>query len=375
MRYTRKYAFWLAVVIFLIGLLFYHQANSAPTQNSKELVINAIPLAKQDVVITNEYVGYITPIKSVNLVPNVSGYIDEVFATGGQEVRIGDNLGLNDQREYKAKLDAASASVAQAKADFVNSQSYYNRMKKAGAKAISASALDDAKAKFLAAQGALKQAEASQQQAQVLYDYTVLQAPIDGIVGNVDLTKGNYVAPASAPLLSIIQFDPIRVMFAISDKEYLAERTQHTDGNLFAGEEITIRLSNGQIYSKTGQFQFTDNQVNKTTNSVSIFADFANENKELMANSYVDVLLSKKLKNVFLIRQNYATLTDKGAFVYVIQRGKMKQVPLKIVGYLNNDYVVSNNFSVDEFLVVDKIGRIAPDTTLKMNIVKPTEDK
>ena len=69
----------------------------------------------------------------------------------------------------------------------------------------------------------LKQAEAEEQKAKTLYDYTVLQSPINGVVGNVALTKGNYVAPGNSPLLNIIQFDPIRVMFAIPDKIYLEE--------------------------------------------------------------------------------------------------------------------------------------------------------
>lgn len=375
MLYAHKYILGLAALVVCAGGLFCQRAVSALPPQGKELTVNVIPLKMRDVVVTSEYVGYVTPIKSVNLVPNVSGYIDEVFAEGGQEVRTGDNLVLIDQREYKAQLDAASAAVTQAKADFANAQSYYNRMKKAGAKAVSASALDEAKAKFLAAQAALKQAFANEQKAKVMYDYTVLQAPIDGIIGDVSLTRGNYVAPASAPLLSIIQFNPVRVMFGLPDKEYLDETERHPDGRLFAGEEIRVRLSNGKIYPVAGQFAFTDNQVDKTTNSVSIFADFANENRQLMVNSYVDVLLSKKMNNVFLIRQNYATLNDKGAFVYIMQKGKLKQVPLEIAGYLNNDYVVKNKFAADEFLVIDKIGRTTPDTKFKMNITQPAEDK
>ena len=94
-----------------------------------------------------------------------------------------------------------------------------------------------------------------------------------------------------------------------------------------------------------------------------------------MVNSYVDVLLSKKMNDVFLIRQNFATLNDKGAFVYIMQKGKLKQVPLEIAGYLDNDYVVKNKFAADEFLVIDKIGRTTPDTKFKMNITRPAEDK
>ena len=370
-----KHIIWPAAIVLICGsIIFNHNADSATPPQKDTLTINVVPLKKQDVDVTNQYVGYITPIKSVELTPNVSGYIDEVWAEGGQEVKEGDNLVLIDQREYKAQLDAAKSAVAQAMADFNNARTYYNRMQKAGKKAISASALDEAKAKFLAAQAALKQAQAEEQKAKVLYDYTVLQSPIDGIIGDVSLTKGNYVAPGSSPLLSIIQFDPIRVMFAISDKEYLNEVQRHPDGQLFNGEQIKIRLSNGAVYPAEGKFQFTDNQVNKTTNSVSIFADFANTNRELMANSYVDVLLSRQLKDVFLVRQNYATLNNDGAFVYIMQKDKLKQIPLKIAGYHEDYYVVENKFANDEYLVIDKIGRISPETVLKMKINQPAAE-
>ena len=370
-----KHIIWPAAIVLVCGsIIFNHNADSATPPQKDTLTINVVPLKKQNVDVTNQYVGYITPIKSVELTPNVSGYIDEVWAEGGQEVKEGDNLVLIDQREYKAQLDAAKSAVAQAMADFNNARTYYNRMQKAGKKAISASALDEAKAKFLAAQAALKQAQAEEQKAKVLYDYTVLQSPIDGIIGDVSLTKGNYVAPGSSPLLSIIQFDPIRVMFAISDKEYLNEVQRHPDGQLFNGEQIKIRLSNGAVYPAEGKFQFTDNQVNKTTNSVSIFADFANTNRELMANSYVDVLLSRQLKDVFLVRQNYATLNNDGAFVYIMQKDKLKQIPLKIAGYHEDYYVVENKFANDEYLVIDKIGRISPETVLKMKINQPAAE-
>ncbi len=370
-----KYILWsTCVVLFYIFFLYNPEAKSS-INTTDVLTVNVIPLKKQDIFVTNEYVGYVTPIKSVNLAANVSGYIDEVWVEGGQEVREGDNLVLIDQREYKAELDAAKANVKQAKANYNNALTYYNRMKKAGNKAVSASALDDAKAKFLATEAQLKQAEAEEQKAKTLYDYTVLQSPINGIVGNVALTKGNYVAPGNSSLLSIIQFDPIRVMFAIPDKEYLSEIKKYPAGNLFETEEIKIRLADGNIYDVNGTFKFTDNQVNKNTNSITIFADFANKDKTLLANSYVDVLLSKKLNNVFLIRQNFATIKNDGVFVYIMQNGELKQVNLDIAGYYNDYYVVENKFSPKDFLVIDKIGKINPKTELKMKIAEITTEK
>ena len=79
---------------------YYKYARSALPPAGKELVINVVPLEAQDVRLTNQYVGYVTPIKSVEIVPNVSGYVDEVCAEGGETVAEGDNRVFIDKLEY-----------------------------------------------------------------------------------------------------------------------------------------------------------------------------------------------------------------------------------------------------------------------------------
>ncbi|MCQ2740958.1 MAG: efflux RND transporter periplasmic adaptor subunit [Alphaproteobacteria bacterium] len=210
--------------------------------------------------------------------------------------------------------------------------------------------------------------------AQTLFDYTLLKSPINGIVGHIDITKGNYVSPSSEALFSIIQKNPVRVEFAISDKEYLAQLKKHPDGTLFNSEKIQIRLADNSIYEHSGIFKFNNNTLNKETNSISVYADFENSEKKLMPNSYVDILISKNLKNVFLIRQNYVTLSNDGAFVSVMKNGKILRTPLHIVGYYGDYFVADNAFEKNEFLVIDKPENIPPETILTMKITDP-EDK
>lgn len=348
---------------------------AASTQKQRELTLNVIPIEPQDITITSTYVGYVTPIKSVDLVPNVSGYIEDVFVQGGQDVKVGDNLVLIDQREYKAALNAAIAATTQAQANFNNAKVYYERIKKAGKKAISQTEFDNAKAEYLSALGNLEEAKANQAKAQVMYDYTVLQSSIDGVVGNVDLTKGNYVAPGSGALLSIIQYDPIRVVFSISDKEYLNEIAKQNGAPLFAGEKIMLKLSNGNLYKPLGEFKFTDNSIDKTTGSVAVYADFANHNHELMANAYVDVLLEKNVKDAVLVRQNYVVLSPDGNYVYTIKNNQLLKTPVTILDEQNGNYVLANRFAKGEYLVTDKVGNVGKDTKVKIKIASTNGEK
>ncbi len=357
----------ISAAVVAICAVSLKTADSAVPAAS-EPVFSVLPLKPQDITITSSYVGYVTPIKSVDLVPNVSGYIEDVWVEGGQEVRAGDNLLLIDQREYKAALDAAKAAVTKAQADLSNAKAYYERIKRAGSKAISPTEQDSAKAGYLSALAAVEQAKAEEAKAQVLYDYTVLQASIDGVVGNVSLTKGNYVAPAGSPLLSIVQYNPIRVVFAISDKEYLNAVSRQDGQPLFAGENIRLKLADGSLYQAAGEFKYTGNALEKGTGSVAVYADFANSGRELMPDAYVDVLVERVIKGGYALRQNHVTLSPDGAFVYVANNNRLRKVPVKIAGEQDGYYILNNQFAQGDYLVIDKVGNIAPDTTVKTKI-------
>ncbi len=368
-RYFLRRLWWvLLTIIFILAAYFadMQTADSAIPALSSEIELRVIPLKKRDVSASTEYIGYVTPIHQVSLVSNVSGYISDVWVEGGQDVKIGDNLLMIDQREYKADYDAAIASRNQSRAEFNNAKIYFDRVKKVGSKAISQTEYDNAQAKFLAAQASLAAADADVQKAKVMLDYTLLQASIDGTVGNVALTPGNYVAPNSGALLSIVQYNPIRVVFSVSDKEYL--NLQNSSSTLFDGQKIKIKLANGQIYKEDGVFKFTDNQINNSTNSIAVYADFKNPDKELVANAYVDVLLQKQFKDVFLIAQNHARLTPEGIFAHIIRNNKLIKTKLNVLATVDNNYVVGNRFQNNEYLVIDNVPSISEQTKVKIKV-------
>lgn len=361
---------WVVLTLAtLIGLYMMDskEANAAAAAQNAPIELKVVPLQKKDITSATQYIGYITPIHQVALVPNVSGYISQVFVSGGQDVKIGDKLVQIDPREYKAAYASAKAAQVQAQANFANAKVYYERIKKAGEKAVSKTEFDAAKAQFLSAQGALAQAVAEVEKAKVLLDYTLLQSSIDGTVGNVDLTIGNYVAPSTKALLSIVQYDPIRVVFSISDKDYLSQ-----EGSL-ADCKIRLKLADGSVYNQSGIFQFTDNQINPATNSIAVYADFKNPQKELVANAYVDVLLEKEYKNAFVIPEQNAQLREEGTYVYIIRNNQLIKVSLKILATVDNHYVVANDFEKDDYLVADKVPPLDKQTKIKPKLIKAEE--
>lgn len=356
----------LVIIALIIGYLYLaprYDKKMKSTPEEVELTLHVEPLKVQDVGVEKSYIGYVTPINDVNVIPYISGFLEDIYVEGGQEVAAGDTLIVIKQNEYKAKMDAAKASVLQAQANFNNAQIYYKRIKDAGPKAISKTEVDNAKASFLSAQAQVANAKANHELAKVNYDYTIIQAPISGLVGNVTLTKGDYVSPAGQSLLSIIQFNPIRVVFSITDKDYLEEIGR---GALFSGENIKLKLADGRIFDKPGTYKFADNQINRDTNSIAVYADFENADKTLVSNAYVDVLVEKKYTDGVLIKQSLVTMTEKGNYIYLVNGNNLDKVKIDIVTSIGSNYLVRNGFKKGDYIVLDKIGDVSPKQKIKV---------
>ena len=353
------------VVLIVAGYFAWQHYKKMPetAEEAVERTVSAAPLIEREAEVEKNYIGYVTPVHDVSVRPYISGFVDEIRVKGGSEVKAGDVMVIIDQAEYKAKLDAAKAAVAQAEASFNNSSVYYQRMQKAGARAVSKTELDNAKASFLSAEAALEQAKAALAEAQVNYDYTVIRATIDGVVGDVPLSKGDYVSPENV-WLTVIQYNPIRVVYSITDKDYLEEAGRP---EMFADETLRLKLADGAVYPQAGTFGYVDNQIDKSTNSIAVYADFANPDKRLVANAYVNVLVEKKYRGM-IVRKDLVYIEPDGSYIYVAGANGVVKTAVNILSeYGNNNYILKNTFTPGESIVLDKMG--AGDEGHKFKIV------
>lgn len=368
----KSYSWLLTVVLVLaLGLGYYSLDMGKKTitkenQGEDSKTLNVIALKAEAVNVKKSYIGYVTPINEVDVLPYINGFLEDIMITGGQDVKQGDNLLVIKQDEYKANLDAAKAAVLQAEANYANAKVYYERIKKAGPKATSQTEIDNAKASYLSTQAAVAQAKANHALAKVNYDYTLIQAPITGTVGNVSLTKGDYVSPDGKPLFKVIQYDPIRVVFSITDKDYLDEVGQ---GPLFANEIIKLKLANGEIFTKNGLYKFADNTINRNTNSIAVFADFENADKTLVANAYVDVIVDKTYEDGVLVKQNYILQEADGNYVYVVNGSQLAKIKVYIVATVGTDYLLRNDFKTGDYLIIDDVKGLPKNQKIKIKVV------
>lgn len=370
-----KKVIWGIIGILVLGLVGYEvykyeKSSHAIVQKEHNAlsvdVIEAHPTTK---TIQKTYVGYVKPINEVAVLSYIPGFIEQVNVSGGQEVKEGDLLFVIKQDQYKAQLDLAQAKVQQATAANDNAKLYYERMQNAGARAISKTDLDNAKTQFLSATAALAEANANLELAKVNYNYTTITSTLPGLVGDVQITKGDYVSPEGSPLVTIIQYNPMRVLFSISTKEYLTEVISGQD-TLLTDWQLKLRLADGSIFKQPGTIKYLNNEVTPQTGSIAVYADFNNPDKNLIANAYVDVLLEKEVKNGFFLPQNVVNLDADGAYIYIVRNNLIQRQPVVVGPSIGNEYWIKSGISDSMQVITDKISvyEVGKPVTIKGSV-------
>ncbi len=361
----------IALLLITIGgagvYIYLHEksvkAPSAATETAEQTV-DVITVQPQPVTLEKSYIGYVTPIHYVSVLPMISGYVEQVLVTGGQDVTTGQPLFILRQDEYKAEVESAVAKVLQAEATYANAQTYYDRMVNAGKKAISQTDLDNAKTSLLSAQADVASAKAAKDIAEINLGYTVISATISGLVGDVEVSPGDYVSPDGKALITIIQYSPIRVVFAIPDKEYLTQKAQ-SGTRPFDAWTLKLRLADGSVFDGTGQVQFFNNEVTPQTSSVNVYADFDNPNKELLSGAYVTVLMEKKIEEAILIPQGFVHLDPSGAFVYTVQNGHITQTPVRLGQAVGTAFLIESGLKPGDQVVAQTQITVSPKATVR----------
>lgn len=351
---TFKNLLILILLLIIAGggvFLYKHSRQHAEERvKSENLITVATEQPKvRDIVVSKSFIGRVAAVRSVNILPYLSGYIAKIPADSGQKVKKGDILIVLRQEEYKAALTSAYSAVLSGIADLQNAQSQYQRLLKAGAKAVSQTELDNAKTALLTAQAAAETAEANYETAKINLAYTLVKAPFDGVLGNINVAIGDFISPSMSPaLVRIVQYNPARVIFSVTDKEFLQNK------DLFA-DKVKVILSDGETYPFTGKVIYTENALEKSTNTLAVYAEFENPQRLLIPNAYVKVLLEHTYKNVVAVAKNLVQLKDGSNFVYTVQNGTVVLLPVQIEAEKDDVFLLKNNFKVDELLIVQEI--------------------
>ena len=309
----------------LISTSVYGQMPKAPAP-----LVGVAKVSPAKNVEKRSYSGVTVSPQSVALVPRVAAEILEVGFTEGQIVTNNQMLYRLDDTRYAATVKATAAQIEATKARLVYAVKNHERLTTLYKKNVSSmDEMDAALAERDALKATLMQQEANLITAKDDLAYTRILAPITGKIGLNRFTKGNYLTQASGTLTTIMQLDPIRVRFAISNRDYMT--LFQNEANLRKEAVIKLQLANGMAYQLEGKVDFVDNAANRTTDTVQVYALFGNPDYTLLPDSTVTVMLQKRSPaDCTAVLPSAVAFDQKGPYVWVVQDDK-KAVKRRVV--------------------------------------------
>ncbi len=331
------------------------------------------------------FIGNIQAIQSVDLKARVEGYLDEVAFAEGSMVDEGQLLYRIERDQYKADLEQARGQLAAAKADadaaaanLEDRQADYERqavlIKKGD---TSETAFDQAKAARDEARANVEKAKASEQQAGAQVDnaeinlgFTTIASPIAGRIGATAVTAGNLVDANTGTLATVAQLDPIRAVFSVpsGDLVRLQKQVGAATTEEARGEYVPeLILPDGTDYDHPGRIAFADNQVDKATGTVAIYADFPNPGHLLLPGQFVSVVVHQAKQERLPVVPAAAVLrTRDGVQVYLVDGNNRVQVRKVALGpRVDAGYAVTSGLSDGELVIVSGLQKVKPGMAVK----------
>ncbi len=334
---ARKRRFWIwALVLFSSsGILYWvfhrHEETSQSSATAQgggrrgfsgPVTITTATATKGDIRVYLNAIGTVTALYTDSITAQVTGVITSVHYKEGQLVRKGEPLIDIDPRPYEAQVIQAQGALERDQNLLAQAQMDLKRYQDAWARnAIPRQTLEDQEKIVLQDEGTVKNDQGTLRYDQVQVAYCHLSAPIRGRVGLRLVDPGNLVtANSTTSLVVITQVQPITVVATISEDD-LAEVMEQPHHGVNLPLEAWDRADQNKL--ATGKVTSFDNQIDTTTGTIKVRAQFENKKNELYPNEFVNTrLLVKTLHNQILLPSSAIQHNGAAAFVYVIQNSQ-----------------------------------------------------
>ncbi|MFZ0292510.1 MAG: efflux RND transporter periplasmic adaptor subunit [Candidatus Sulfotelmatobacter sp.] len=315
-------------------------------------LVTVVKATAQDVPKYLDEIGRNAAFESVTVTPQVGGRIVERHFQDGENLKRGQLLFVIDPRPYKAQLDSAQASLAQAKAALDLAKIQFARDEEViGERAISKQDYDTKKNAVDVDQALVEASEATLETARLNLEYCYIHSPISGRAGARLVDVGNVVQANASSLLSIQRLDPIYANFTVTESDLPEVQRQMSRGLLRAA----VRLpADPEAAAKAGRVEFLDNSVQNGSGTVNLRATLSNPDHHFWPGQFVDVkLVLNTEKAAVLIPNQAAQISQKGPFVYVLKSDDTAELrPVKLGQRQGDDVVVTEGVVANERVVL-----------------------
>jgi RND family efflux transporter MFP subunit len=370
-RYTLRP--WTLAALGLIVLLLVACDGKAKKQPVKPAPpdVQVTAVTQEAVPIVMEFSGTIKAIKTVDIIPRVSGYINERHFEEGTFVKEGDPLYLIDPRPYKSQLDAYNAQLRLDRAGLAFWQKEVKRYETLVVQgAASREKTEGTVAKRDEALATVAKDKADIENARLDLSFTSIAAPFDGRIQETRINVGNLVQQQRDVLTTLVQMDPVYVVFNISRSHVFEIQLLKRQGKLFETKDmrIEIQLPDGSTYSRQGKVNFISYQINPTTDTVLVRGIIANKKDQgigdfdLIPGQYAPVrLILGEDPAALLIPQPALVESQIGKQVFVVnQENKVESRSVEVGRGYQGQWVIKKGLKKGEKVIVEGTQKVRP---------------
>ena len=355
-----KWIFAAVAVVLIILVLVHLFAGTPPAHGAATQVVKLAKAVKGDMPETLAELGTVTPIATVTVLPQLSGYLTAVGYQEGQDVAKGQFLAQIDPRQYEIDLQQAQAALLKDQASLDQARSDLARYEQLHAqKAIAEQTLIDQRFTVKQDEAQVKSDEANIAQFKLDLIYCHITAPVAGRVGLRLIDPGNYVTASSSPGIVIItSMRPTTVEFTVAQNDLARVIARVNSG---AELPVTAYSSDNNKEIATGTLYALSNQMATSTGTVTLRAKFANDDEALFPSEFVNIkILVDTLSQAVLVPTPAVLSGAPGDYVYLANSQNTVSVRKVTLGPSDGkNTAILSGLSVGDTVVVDGTDRLS----------------
>ncbi|WP_299297027.1 efflux RND transporter periplasmic adaptor subunit [uncultured Tateyamaria sp.] len=361
------------------AVLLFWALCAGPTfaQQGPPPVTAAKPVVKT-IVEDDEFVGRFAASAEVDVRARVSGFLDEIHFTDGSLVAKDQLLFTIDQRQFRTALRQARAQIDVAEATFTFAEEQLQRAEALiGNGTIPQSVVDERREAFLSSQGALEQARAALELAELDLEYSEIRAPMAGRIDQALIDAGNLVNANETLLTSIVATDPIHFLFDIDERYFLAyARDARARGSVLqegaSGLNVRVSLSDARIPPQEGQLDFSENRIDEATGTMRVRAVLPNPDEVFTPGLFGRVNVPGSLPYDGVLIPDAAIVSDQNRRLVMSldAEGNVIPLPIRPGPRIDGYRVVRDGLDGSETIVIEGLMRARPGSVVSPDVVE-----